>query len=67
MKGLGDQAAAVFETSLGYPDVDLYALSGNAEIQMSFSDLPFSPTLSRAQKLAADIAMIRDVLADLPR
>jgi len=67
VKGLGDQAAAVFETSLGYPDVDLYALSGNAEIQISFSDLPFSPTLSRAQKLAADIAMIRDVLADLPR
>jgi hypothetical protein len=64
---LGDQATAIFETSLGFPEVDLYALLGNAQIEMSFGDLPFSPTLSRDEKLAADIAMIRDVLAGLPR
>jgi hypothetical protein len=69
VKGLGDQAIAIFETSQsqGAPDVYLDVLSGNAEIDLSFSDLPFGPTPSRAQKLAADIAMIRDVLADLPR
>ena len=42
-------------------------LSSNAQVEMSFADLPFSPTLSRDEKLAADIAMIRDVLAGLPR
>ena len=67
VKGLGDQATAIFETSLGFPEVDLYVLSGNAQVEMSFADLPFSPTLSRDEKLAADIAMIRDVLAGLPR
>jgi hypothetical protein len=67
VKGLGAQATAAFETFQGYPEVDLYVLSGNAEIHMSFTDLPFSPTLSRAQELAAEIAMVRDVLADLPR
>lgn len=65
--GLGDQATAVFETSLGSPEVDVYAVSGNAEIEMSISDVPFSPALSRSEKLAAGIAMIRDVLADLRR
>jgi hypothetical protein len=67
VKGLGDQATAIFETSLGYPEVDLYVLLGNAQVEMTFADLPFSPTLSRDEKLAADIAMIRDVLAGLPR
>jgi hypothetical protein len=64
---LGEQATAIFETFGGNPDVDVYVVSGNAEIDMSISDLPFSPTLSRAEKLAADVAMARDVLADLPR
>jgi hypothetical protein len=67
VKGLGDQATAIFETSLGFPEVDLYVLLGNAQVEISFADLPFSPTLSRDEKLAADIAMIRDVLAGLPR
>ncbi len=67
VKGLGDQATAIFETSLGNPEVDLYVVSGNADIEMSFTDVLFSPTLSRAGKLAADVAMARDVLADLPR
>jgi hypothetical protein len=67
VRGLGDQATAIFQTIGGSPDVAVYVLSGNAEIFMSISDLPFSPTLSRAEKLAADIAMARDVLADLPR
>jgi hypothetical protein len=65
--GLGDQATAVFETLGGSPGVDLYVLSGNAEFDISISDAPPGPTLSRADKLAADIAMARDVLADLPR
>jgi hypothetical protein len=64
---LGDQATAVFATQASHPEVDLYVLSGNADVEMSISDLPLGPTLSRGQKLAADIAVIRDVLADLRR
>ena len=41
--------------------------TGNAEIQFNFQDLVFGPTLSLTQKLAAVIAMARDVLAGLPR
>ena len=67
VKGLGDRATAIVETSLGEPEVDLSVVSGNAEIELDFSDLPFSPVLSRDALLAADIAMARDVLADLPR
>jgi hypothetical protein len=66
VKGLGDRATAVLITFLGSPEVDLYVLSGNAVIQVSFTDLASGPALSRAQLLAADIAMVRDVLADLP-
>lgn len=65
VKGLGEQATAIFGISLGEPEVNLYVLSGNAEIEVSFSDLPFSPALSQAGKLTADIAMARDVLAGL--
>ena len=63
--GLGHQATAIFET--GYvQEAWLDVWSGNAEIQFNFQDLVSGPTLSLAQKLAADIAMARDVLADLP-
>ena len=66
--GLGQQATATFQTVLGTSQsVWVDAWSGNAEIQFNFQDQPFGPTLSRAGKLTADIAMIRDVLADLPR
>ena len=41
--------------------------SGSAEIEMEISDPVYGPTLSRGQKLAVDIAMVRDVLADLRR
>jgi hypothetical protein len=66
---LGQQATAVFGTGLeNTPQVDLYAWSGNAVVEMIFSDSPFgSASLNRAGKLAADIAMIRDVLAGLHR
>jgi hypothetical protein len=65
--GVGQQATAIFQTLTGnFPSVDLYVWSGNAELQVSVTDLPFSTPLSRATKLAADIAMARDVLADLP-
>ncbi len=66
--GLGQRATATFQTVLGTSQsVWVDAWSDNAEIQFDFQDRPFGPTLSRAGKLAADIAMIRDVLADLPR
>jgi hypothetical protein len=67
VKGVGDQATAVFVTSLGTPEVELYVLSGNAEIEMTFDDQPTGPTLSPTGELAADIAMVRDVLSDLRR
>jgi hypothetical protein len=47
--------------------VSLNTWSGNAEVEFDFQDLPLSPTLSNAEKLAAEIAMARDVLANLPR
>ncbi len=67
--GLGQQATAVFGTGIqGTPQVDLYAWSGNAVVEMNISDDPFaSASLSRAGKLAADVAMIRDALAALHR
>lgn len=66
--GLGQRATATFQTVLGTSQsVWVDAWSDNVEIQFDFQDRPFGPTLSRAGKLAADIAMIRDVLADLPR
>jgi hypothetical protein len=64
--GVGQQATAIFETLTGSPSVALYVWSGNAEFEVSITDLPFSTPLSRATKLAADISMARDVLADLP-
>jgi hypothetical protein len=67
VNGLGDQATAILETSLREPQVDLDVVSGNAEIELSDTDLLFGPALSRVDLLAAEIAMIRDVLADLPR
>jgi hypothetical protein len=68
VKGLGEQATALFETQMGdSPGVQLYVWSGNAEIQVSFSNVPFSTPVSRAAMLAADTAITRDVLADLHR
>jgi hypothetical protein len=49
------------------PAVTLYVLSGNASLEVSSSDVGVSQPLSRAGKLAADIAAARDVLAGLHR
>jgi hypothetical protein len=66
--GLGNRATVVFDFDpTGSPEVNLEVWSGNAEIEMSIDDPAYGPTLSRAQKLGADIAMVRDVLTDLPR
>jgi len=69
VNSLGQQAAAVFVTDPDNgPEVDVYAWSGNVSVEMSYSDSPLAgPPLSRAAKLAADIAMLRDVLAGLSR
>lgn len=64
---LGDQATAVFITDgIGQPEVDLYVSEANAGLEMIFL-ISQGPSPSRAAMLAADIAMARDVLADLPR
>jgi hypothetical protein len=65
--GLGDRATAVFGSLGGSPQVMLFLVSGNAEIDTTILDSVLGPTLSRAQNLAADIAMARDVLAGLAR
>jgi len=67
--GVGQQAEAVFQTMDGSPSVTLYAWSGNAELEIGATDLgvSFGAPLSRAEKLAADIALARDVLARLHR
>ncbi len=65
VRGVGEQASAIFQTLMGLPAVDLYVWSGNAEVDVSCTDVGFGPPLSRAGKLAADIAMARDVLASL--
>lgn len=67
--GVGQQAEAVFQALNGSPSVALYVWSGNAELNISATDLglSFGAPLSRAEKLAADIAMARDVLARLHR
>ena len=65
--GVGQQATAIFQVMTGNsPSVALYVWSGNAEFQVSFTDLPFGTQTSRAAKLAAVIAMARDILAALP-
>jgi len=69
VKGLGEQATAFFETGTDLansPAVSLYVWSGNAEIEVQYSQLGSRTLVSRADMLAADIAMARDVLADLP-
>jgi hypothetical protein len=67
LSGLGQQAIALYETQ-NAPTVDLYVLSGNAQIELEFSDLPFdAPPMSRDTMLAADIVMAREALAALPR
>jgi hypothetical protein len=63
VKGLGDQAIAIFQSFDGSPGVEMEALAGNAEIEMTFTDV----TLTPAEQVTAETAMIRDVLADLPR
>ena len=65
--GLGDQATAVFEIDVGLPKVELFVQSGNLVIDVSYADEVDAPVLSQAGKLAADIAMARDVLARLHR
>jgi hypothetical protein len=67
--GVGQQAEAIFQTLSGSPGVTLYAWSGNAELDIGATDLglDFGAPLSRAEKLAADIAIARDVLARLHR
>jgi hypothetical protein len=68
--GVGQKATAVFQTvtieSGSSPAVELYVWSGNAQFQVSFTDLSSSSGPSRATLLAADIAMARDVLRSLP-
>jgi hypothetical protein len=67
--GVGDQATAIYQTlnAINEPAVALYVLSGNAEVEVSASDVGIGAPLSRAGKLAADIAMARDALARLHR
>jgi hypothetical protein len=65
--GLGQQAGAVYQVQSGSPAVSLYLWSGNAEVNLSAEDIGFGLPLSRAGKLAAEIAMARDVLARLDR
>jgi hypothetical protein len=66
VRGVGEQATEIFQTMVGNsPAVTLYVLSGNASLQVTSSDVGISAPLSRARKLAADIAMARDVLAGL--
>lgn len=65
--GLGEQATAVFEVYAGSRTVELVARSGNAVIDVSYGDPAFPPELTRDGKLAADIAIARDVLAGLRR
>jgi hypothetical protein len=69
VKGLGEQATAIFETetSPSSPQVVLEMWSGNAVIDMTFDSLPpvLAPPPTRAVMLATDIAMARDALAHL--
>src|SRR4029077_13314316 len=63
VRGVGEQATEIFQTMVGNsPAVTLYVLSGQASLQVTSSDVGISAPLSRARKLAADIAMARDVL-----
>jgi hypothetical protein len=67
VRGVGEQATEIFQTMTGTnsPAVTLYVLSGNASLQVTSSDVGIGTPPSRAGKLAADIAMARDVLAGL--
>jgi hypothetical protein len=67
VNGLGQQAEAVYQVQSGLPAVSLYLWSGNTEVNLSAEDIGFGSPLSRAGKLAAEIAMARDVLARLDR
>lgn len=65
--GLGDHATAIFTIQAGgNRELDLYVSEANATLEMIFLATQ-RPSPSRAAMLAADIAMARDVLADLPR
>jgi hypothetical protein len=67
VRGLGQQATAIFRTEIGNsPSVHLLVWSGNAEFEFDYTDLPFSSPPGRAAKLAGEIEMARDVLAALP-
>ncbi len=63
VRGLGDQATALFEVSITVPTVELFVQSGNMLIDARYADPVEAPVLSQAGKLAADTAMARDVLA----
>jgi hypothetical protein len=68
VRGVGEQATAIFQIEVGNsPAVTLEVLSGNASVEITSSDVGIGAPLSRAGKLAADIAMARDVLAGLRR
>jgi hypothetical protein len=62
------QATAIYQDiASNMPAMALYVLSGNASVEVSSSDVGITAPLSRAEKLAADIAAARDVLASLRR
>jgi hypothetical protein len=68
VRDLGQQATALFETSDGSADLDLYVLSGNAEIELDFSPMSLGgPQPSRTVMLADDVVMAREVLTAMPR
>jgi hypothetical protein len=67
VRGIGDQATAIFADEAGTPKVDLLVRSGNAVIDVTYRDPAVPPELSQAGKLAADNAIARDVLANLHR
>lgn len=67
VSGLGQQAEAAYQTQSGSPVVSLNVWSGNAEVNLSAEDVGFGSPLSRAGKLAAEIAIARDVLARMDR
>lgn len=65
---LGEQATAVFLTDKGgSSEADLYVWEANVAVKMTFVDRLAGSSRSRAAMLAADIAIARDLLGDLPR
>jgi hypothetical protein len=66
VRNLGEEAVAILQTQQKYfPAVDLLVRSGNAEINLDYAGM--SSATPRAPLLESDLAMVRDVLADLRR